>query len=128
MSDQSTSYKATVRMKVEAADEKTAKRYLAAGLGMLRATALTFGLPITLDLEDVPEETHDLERLPDLERLAAFVFRLARDDVSFGRMEDHLRVVEKHHPDGAPAAEYLDGAKPLGEWARSVSARLVTAS
>jgi hypothetical protein len=59
----------------------------------------------------------------DTERLAAFLFRLARDEVPFGKIEEHVRVVEEAHAPGESAA-FIGEAAPMGEWARRTAARL----
>lgn len=58
------------------------------------------------------------------ERLAAFLFRLARDEVPTGVIEEHVRVVQAAHAHGEPVT-YVEDAEHLGNWAHSVAARLV---
>lgn len=58
------------------------------------------------------------------ERLAAFLFRIMRDDLPTGTVEDQVQVVEGAHS-GLEPTEYLDAAKPLGEYARQLAKRLV---
>jgi hypothetical protein len=60
----------------------------------------------------------------DVERLAAFLFRVARDELSFGRIEEHVRVVEAAHGPGEPVV-YVDEASPMGEWAIRTARRLM---
>lgn len=57
------------------------------------------------------------------ELLTAFLFRLARDNVPFGVIEEHVAVVETAHVEGEEV-EYAANAVHMGEWAREVAARL----
>lgn len=59
------------------------------------------------------------------ERLAALLFRLARDNVAFGIIEEQVQVVERahHHPE---RVEYVEQAKPMGEWARRTAKRVLS--
>jgi hypothetical protein len=62
----------------------------------------------------------------DRERLAAFIFRLGRDAVPFGVIEEHVQVVEGAHVAFEPI-EYLGSvAKTQADWAREIAARLLT--
>lgn len=58
------------------------------------------------------------------ERLAALLFRLARDDVPFGKIEEHVQVVERahHHPE---RVKYLGSARLTGAWARDTARRVL---
>lgn len=58
-----------------------------------------------------------------LERLASFVFLLARDHVGFGIVEDTLDRLEGREPDAG--VKYVGVARPLGDWARTAALRLV---
>jgi hypothetical protein len=65
------------------------------------------------------------------ERLAAFIFRLARDEIPTGKIEEHVRVVCKAHTHGGRHAETGEGVvyEPecahIGEWAQEVADRLL---
>lgn len=61
----------------------------------------------------------------DAERLAAFLFRMARDEVSFGDIESHVRVVETAHANPDQAIQFIDSARHMGEWARDTAARIL---
>lgn len=58
-----------------------------------------------------------------VERLAALLFRLARDSVPFGKIEEHLRAIEEAH--GTERVTYVGVAHPMGEWARETAHRVL---
>lgn len=60
------------------------------------------------------------------ERLAAFLFRMMRDEVPAGVITDHLECVERYHPD--PSNVWVPGdqlSEGLALFARQVAERLV---
>lgn len=67
------------------------------------------------------DETHTTQ-----ERLAAFLFRLARDNVPFGVIEEHIQVVERYG--FGEEQKYIADAAPMGEWARRAANRLAADS
>jgi hypothetical protein len=58
------------------------------------------------------------------ERLAAFIFRLGRDNLPTGIIEEQVTVVERAHGHDDDV-EYVPSAEHLGDWARSMADRLL---
>lgn len=60
------------------------------------------------------------------ERLAALLFRLARDELPQGVIEEHVRVVEQAHSDPDAPVRYEHDGRHLGAWARETAERLTS--
>lgn len=50
---------------------------------------------------------------------------MARDEATFGAIEEHVRVIEHAHAHPNEVVQFVDSARHLGEWARDTAARIL---